>query len=283
MTFPMFRDDGAFEVRALDTALAGAVARQGCALLVLKDPCYNPTGYSMTDAEWDQVVACVGEHAERAPVTLLVDAAYSAYAARDPRALLARLRPLAPSAAGPRNAGLLFAWSSKTFTHYGLRVGTLVAVVPPEERARVEAALGFPCGGTWANCNRGGLAAVTRLLIDGELSAACDSEREELKGLLRARVNAFNALARPRGLRYPRYDGGFFVTVFTERPAEKARALRGEGVFVGPHENGLRVALCSVAEKDVARLVDALARVGCTDEVTYSDVPCPTTRRAACG
>jgi aromatic-amino-acid transaminase len=260
-TFPMFRENGAFDVRALDTALADAVARQGRALLFLNDPCHNPTGYSMTSAEWDQVVACVREHAVRAPVTLLVDAAYSAYAPRDPRALLARLRPLVPSAGGPRNAGLLFAWSSsKTFTHYGLRVGALVATVPPEERARVKAALSYSCGGTWANCNRGGLAAVTRLLTDGELAAACDAEREELKGLLRARVNAFNALAQPRGLRYPRYEGGFFVTVFTERAAEEAQALRREGVFVVPQEDGLRVALCSVAEKDIARLVDALAR-----------------------
>ncbi len=58
------------------------------------------------------------ELAKDGAVTLLVDTAYFAYNPRDPRAFLAHLRPLLGK------VGLLFAWSaSKTFTHYGLRVG----------------------------------------------------------------------------------------------------------------------------------------------------------------
>ena len=34
--------------------------------------------------------------------------------------------------------------------------------------------------------------------------------------------------------------------------------MREKGVFVVPQKGALRVALCSVAEKDVPRLVDAL-------------------------
>jgi aspartate/tyrosine/aromatic aminotransferase len=143
----------------------------------------------------------------------------------------------------------------------------------------VESALSYSCRGTWSNCNRGGLAAVTRMLVDPLTARACAAERAALAGVLRARVDAFNALARGRGLRYPRYEGGFFVTVFSDRAAEKADAMRAKGVYVVPQvprgssrgghlagaplerEAGggaLRVALCSVAERDIARLVDAL-------------------------
>jgi aromatic-amino-acid transaminase len=92
---------------------------------------------------------------------------------------------------------------------------------------------------------------------------ACDGERERLKSLLRARVDAFNRYAHEKKLRYPRYEGGFFVTVFDDRPREKAEAMRARGVFVVPQvlkdgSGALRVALCSVAERDVPRLVDAL-------------------------
>jgi len=128
----------------------------------------------------------------------------------------------------------------------------------------VESALSYSCRGTWSNCNRGGLAAVTRMLVDPETARACATQRAALAGLLRARVDAFNALARGRGLRYPRYEGGFFVTVFHDRAAEKAEAMRAQGVYVVPQvprsgTGALRVALCSVAERDIARLVDALA------------------------
>jgi aromatic-amino-acid transaminase len=161
---------------------------------------------------------------------------------------------------------VLFAWSaSKSFTQYGLRVGALVACAgDPRERAMIASALSYSCRGTWSNCNRGGLAAVTRMLVDPELSRACAVERAGLAGLLRARVDAFNGLARGRPIRYPRYEGGFFVTVFHDHAAEKAAEMRAKGVFVVPQlpktgPGALRVALCSVAERDIPRLVDALA------------------------
>ena len=256
-TFSMFAGEDAtsLDVAALDRALAAQLATQKRALLFLNDPCHNPTGYSMRPEEWAKVVACVLAHAQRGPVTLLVDCAYFAYGAHDPRAFMKELVPLLGKAA------LLFAWSaSKTFTHYGLRVGALVAcIADAKERTMTEAALSYSCRGTWSNCNRGGLAAVTRLLSDRALVLSCDAERDALKATLRARVDAFNSLARPRGLRYPRYEGGFFVTVFDDAAEARAEQMREAGVFVVPQRGALRVALCSVAEKDVARLVDALA------------------------
>jgi len=86
-----------------------------------------------------------------------------------------------------------------------------------------------------------------------------------LAALLHSRVEAFNTLARGRTLRYPRYEGGFFVTVFNDDAMAKAAAMRVKGVFVVPQVQkktglgALRVALCAVAERDIARLVDALA------------------------
>ena len=128
----------------------------------------------------------------------------------------------------------------------------------------VDSALSYSCRGTWSNCNRGGLAAVTRMMSDPATAAACSAERAALKGVLAARVERFNALARAKGLRYPRYEGGFFVTVFADRAGDKAAAMRAKGVFVVPQvraegTGALRVALCAVPERDVPRLVDALA------------------------
>ena len=259
-TFEMWDQDGGLDVASLDAALGRLLAAQGRALVVLNDPCHNPTGYSMTDAEWRAVVDCLLARADAGPITLLVDSAYVLYGAKGSASIASHLRPLV------ERCSVLFAWSaSKSFTCYGLRVGALVACIADDrERTTVENALIHSCRGTWSNCNRGGLAAVTRLLVDGALSRTCSAERAEAKALLAARVREFNRHARTHGLRYPRYDGGFFVTVFGDGPHEKAESMRARGVYVVPQvaadgEGALRVALCAVAERDIERLVKALA------------------------
>lgn len=254
-TFSMFAANGGLDVSALDMAVDRQIAEQKRVLLFLNDPCHNPTGYSMRPHEWRTVVERLVAHSARAPVTLLVDTAYFAYAPGDPRAFLTELRPLLGK------VGLLFAWSaSKTFTHYGLRVGAIVSCVPDDkERSATDAAFSYSCRGTWSNCSRGGMRAVTRLLADPELAASCDRERTTFKSLLDARVAAWNELAPKAGLSYPRYEGGFFVTVFADDAQERALRMKEKGVFVVPQRGALRVALCSVAARDVPRLVEAFA------------------------
>jgi aromatic-amino-acid transaminase len=253
-TFPMFDAAGRFDVAGLERALAGELERQGRALLLLNSPCHNPTGYSLDEREWADVVRALDAASRRGPVTVLLDAAYAHYGQKPVATAVDALASLS------ERVLVLFAWSaSKSFTFYGGRVGALVALVPDAgERARVDAALSYSCRGTWSNCNAAGMAAVTRLL--GELAPEAQRERAALTALLGARVARWNELARPAGLTYPRYDGGFFTTVLTPAAHEVAAAMKADGVFVVPQAGALRVALCSVAERDVERVVASVAR-----------------------
>jgi len=256
-TFEMFdpkSEMGRIHFEALDRKLGELLAAQGRAVLFINDPCQNPTGYSMNEADWRAMVEVIARHASRAPIAVVLDAAYSAYAKEGTGTALRALESLLGKAL------VLVAWSaSKTFTHYGLRVGALVALVPDaQERKRIESALGYACRGTWSNCNRGGMTAVTRLLREPTLARAVAEERSGLVRLLDGRVAAFNELARPRRLRYPRYDGGFFVTMFVEDAMKAAAKMKEHGVFVVPLKKAVRVALCSVAVPNIPRLVEAL-------------------------
>lgn len=255
-TFRMFDAHGGIDLAALDAALDRHLAEQGRALLFLNDPCHNPTGYSMSARDWEGVAGVLARHATRAPVAVVLDGAYSEYG--PPGGLE---RPIAALAGLCDRALVLVAWTaSKTFTHYGLRVGALLAVVKdPAQRADVQAALTFACRGTWSNCNRGGMAAVTRLLTDPALSAAVRTERAGLVGLLGERVAAFNREAQKAGLSYPRYDGGFFATVFTADAPAVGERLRKQGVFVVAVDGGIRLGLCAVPAAEIPALVSALA------------------------
>ncbi len=250
---------GALDVASFASTLETTLDQQGRALVFLNDPCQNPTGYSMSDAEWSGVVSAVERLASRGPITLLVDVAYYLYGSDDPRAFLRHLEPLLGKVA------LAFAWSgSKSYTEYGARIGALLVCDPDESRRkRTFDALSFSCRGTWSNCNHAGMLAVTRVLSDPTLRARVEEERAGLKRLLDGRVRAFNAAAAGTRLVFPRYAGGFFCTVFVpagKRVAEVAARLREDGIFVVPQGDGLRVALCSVAERDVPRLVQAMDR-----------------------
>ena len=255
-TFRMFDERGRLDTADFARQLARQLDGQGRALVILNSPCHNPTGYSFDAGEWQAIVDVVSREAARGPVALVLDVAYARYGAGDLGECVDRVLPLAGKAL------LLWTWSaSKSFTEYGLRVGALVAVHPDVgERDRLFNAFAYACRGTWSNCNAGGMAAVTRVISDPELRARVDEERAVLKDLLARRVARWNELAGPAGLRYPRYDGGFFTTVFCDDVAAVAARLRAEGVFTVPLPGALRVALSSVAERDIPRLVDALAR-----------------------
>jgi aromatic-amino-acid transaminase len=246
---------GRFHVAAFQAALEAQLAGQGRALAVLNFPCHNPTGYSLDDAEWSAIADVVRSAGEKGPVALLVDHAYARFGTESSQDWLRHAGRILETAT------LLVAWTaSKSFAQYGARIGALVALHPEaKQREAIRAALGFSCRGTWSNCNHLGQLAITSLLVDPELRARADRERQTLIDLVRTRVDAFNREAAGAGLRYPRYEGGFFVSVWTPDAEETACSLREEGVYVVPMKGAVRVALCSTPARDVPRLVQALA------------------------
>jgi aromatic-amino-acid transaminase len=258
-TFPMFDAAGRFDLGAFERALRANLARQRRALILLNSPCHNPTGYSFDAAEWRGLVAVVRsairESSQRPPVALLVDHAYARFGAEGSDSWVREIEQLCGEAL------VLVAWTaSKAFTQYGARIGALVAVHPdPEARRRIASALSYSCRGTWSNCNHLGMLAITEMLDDPSLRQRARAERQRLRELLGERVRAFNAAAERAGLRHPRYEGGFFVTVFTRDGEATARSLRERGVYVVPLQGAVRVALCSTPAAEVPRLVSALA------------------------
>jgi aromatic-amino-acid transaminase len=140
-------------------------------------------------------------------------------------------------------------------------VGALVALHrDDQERTQIKNALAYGSRATWSNCSHLGQRAVAELLTVPELRARSDAERDDLVALLDARIRAFNQGAEAIRLRMPRYDSGFFVTVFAKDGQRTAATMRDLGVYVLPIAGGVRVALCSTPLADVPRLLDALAK-----------------------
>ena len=254
-TFRMFTPFGDFDFESLASGFERCGRHQGRSLLLLNTPCHNPTGFSFDDDDWRALGEILSAAAERQRLTVLVDLAYARYGASDPCAWTRHLEPLLG------RASLLVAWSaSKSFAQYGARVGACVALeAEGRERERVRAALGAYCRGSWSNCNHLGMLAITECLRDRELAARVERERTVLRELLARRAELFTRLAAERRLAYPRYQGGFFVTVFVSDSEAVAADMRDRGVFVVPVPGAVRVAICSTPVRSIPRLVEALA------------------------
>ena len=254
-TFRMFDEEGRFDLRAFEEGLVKQLARQGRVLALLNVPCHNPTGYTLDEDEWIGLREIFERHSGRGPIAVLFDMAYAKFGDQGAASWVEHFEHIS------RSVQVLVAWSaSKSFAQYGARVGALIALQrDPEERQRIQNALSFACRGTWSNCNHLGMLAVTELLTDPEAREATERERHELVSLLSQRVEVFNREAAKYDLHYPRYEGGFFVAVFTPDAAVTAAHMKTLGVFVVPLGGAVRVALCSVPEAGIPRLVEALA------------------------
>ncbi len=252
-TFTMFDGAGDFNLDAMNRGLESHLDQQGRALLVLNFPCHNPTGYTLTPSEWASVTEVVTRAADRGPITVLIDAAYMEYAGDQSRDWLAAVPALM------ERCTVLVAWTaSKSMAQYGARVGAVLALHDDaSERTQLDNALGYTARATWSNCNHLGQRAVTELLTDPGLAGAVRSERGEVLELLRSRIRRFNQLAGAAALPAPRYDDGFFVTVFGDGHKVGAK-LRERGVYTVPLDGGVRIALCSTPERQIERLVEAL-------------------------
>jgi len=253
-TFEMFGEDGGLDLDAFERGLDEQLARQARALVLFNFPCHNPTGYSLDVREWSAVADIVARAGARGSVTFLLDHAYARFGNEASEQWIEHVPRMLETAT------VLVAWTvSKSLAQYGARVGGLVALhADPDERRALRGAMSYSCRATWSNCNHRGILAVTDVLTDPDLRECATAERGVLIRLLGERVGAFNDAAGQAGLRTPRYEGGFFVSVFTPDGERTAAVMRDAGVFVLPMQGAVRVALCATPVSVIQRVVEAL-------------------------
>jgi len=156
---------------ALNAAPAGAV-------VVLHACCHNPTGYDITPAQWDQVVAAV----KAKGLVPFLDMAYQGfgYGLQEDGAAVAKFVA----------AGLTFFVStsfSKSFSLYGERVGALsVLCENKEEAARVLSQLKIAIRTNYSNPPTHGGAVVAAVLGNPELRALWEKELGEMRVRIKA-------------------------------------------------------------------------------------------------
>lgn len=257
-TFAFFDENQKFNIKSFESKVRELIAKQDNLVIILNTPNHNPTGYSLTDAEWDQVIAVVNQNATgQKTIAIMADIAYIDYAA-DPnqcRTFMKKFDTLSPNVFGA------FAFSmSKGFTLYGQRMGALIGVSKDKQAIDefVNAAV-ITCRTRWSNLSRAAMRTLAEIYKDKALLAQVDQERRQYAAILQQRADLFVAEAKTAGLNFLPYTAGFFITIPTADPVAASNILRQSNIFVVPMAKGLRIAVCAVPVNKIRGLAAKVA------------------------
>ena len=255
-TYNFFTDDFRFDTSAYKACQDEALKDHDRLVSIINSPGNNPTGYSLSDDEWDEVISLSRKAAEEGKkITLIIDVAYLEFAGDgEQKKFFRKFSNL------PENLFVLVAFSmSKAYTAYGLRSGAAIGISSSKEVIEdYKEAMATSARVNWSN----GVHAPQHILVD----LAKDGGREEydrelnrLKNLLEERARVFVDEAKRHKLETIPYFGGFFAFVPTDRAFEITEKLEKDHIYTIPSDKGIRIALCSTNKEDVVKLVERIA------------------------
>lgn len=238
-------DHDHFHMESFKKTCLEVVDAQDKLLVVINDPCHNPTGYSLTIDEWKDIVAFLNICGEKVPVVLLNDIAYIDYAydIEKSRKYLECFNNFSDQVMA------VIAFScSKTLTSYGLRCGAALIMAKQQEAVRsVEIVFEKSARATWSNIPNAAMDNFTQ--VTTTYRKAYEDEKSMHVNNLKKRSEIFVSEANACKLPIYPYKEGFFVTIKTEDNALRDRyheALMKELIFTVKVNKGIRVAVCSL-------------------------------------
>ena len=258
-TYSLFEGDH-FNVESLKEACREVMKTQKKLLLVINDPCHNPTGYSMSMEEWQEIVAFLNECGKEVPVVLLNDIAYIdfSYDLEHCRNYIKTFNDFS------ENVMAVIAFScSKALTSYGLRCGAAILLAQTKEAVRdVEIVFEKAARATWSNVPNAAMENFTYVTTTNY--DAYMKEKAMYVELLKKRSDIFTEEADACGLDYYPYKEGFFVTVRIEDNALRDvfhESLMKQHIYTVKVNKGIRVAVCSLSSEKCRGLAKRMKEI----------------------
>jgi len=263
-TYTLFDEDGKFNIASFEDKVMELCVAQDKIVVIINTPAHNPTGYSISDADWDQIIGVFNKATSQGyKVTLFIDAAYLDYAGdpKEVRSFLAKLDCLND------HILVIIGYSmSKGYTLYGMRSGAMICLTQNEEIAdEFKKICEQSCRGTWSNCTRAAQELLIKVHNDPALMKKVQDERASFRDMLLERGRAFEQAAKECGLPMVPFDGGFFTSVPTDKPEALVDELMKEGLFLVPLVKGVRIAVSALPLEKVkiipAKIKAAMERI----------------------
>jgi len=236
-----------------DGMLADLKAAAPGTVVVLHACCHNPTGYDITPAQWDQVIAAV----KQGRLTPFLDMAYQGFAngIAEDGAVVGKFVA----------AGLDFLVStsfSKSFSLYGERVGALsVACASKPEADKVLSQLKIMIRTNYSNPPTHGGAVVALVLGDAALRAQWEEELAEMRSRIKLMRSKLVEGLRSAGVKQ---DMSFITTqvgMFSYSGLSKDQMVRLRNEFGVYGTDTGRMCVAALNSKNIGYVCQAIAKV----------------------
>jgi len=236
-----------------DGMLASLNAAAAGTIVVLHACCHNPTGYDITAAQWDQVIAVVKSKS----LTPFLDMAYQGFGhgIQEDGAVIGKFVA----------AGLNFLVStsfSKSFSLYGERVGALsVVCIDKEECGRVLSQLKIVIRTNYSNPPIHGGAVVAAVLANPEWRATWENELTEMRVRIKAMRQKLVDGLKAAGVKQ---DMSFITTqigMFSYSGLNKDQMVRLRSEFGVYGTDTGRMCVAALNTKNIDYVCQAIAKV----------------------
>jgi aromatic-amino-acid transaminase len=233
--------------------LAALSAAAPNTIVVLHACCHNPTGYDISAADWDQVVAVV----KAKNLVAFLDMAYQGfgYGIAEDGAVIGKFVA----------AGLNFLVStsfSKSFSLYGERVGALsVACESKEEADRVMSQLKIAIRTNYSNPPTHGATVCANVLNTPELRTMWETELGEMRVRIKAMRSAFVEKLKAAGVKA---DMSFITTqigMFSYSGLSKDQMVRLRNEFGVYGTDTGRMCVAALNSKNIDYVCASIAKV----------------------
>ena len=231
---------------SLEAAAAGTI-------VVLHACCHNPTGYDLTPAQWDEVIAVI----QRKNLTSFLDMAYQGFGngITEDGAVIGKFVA----------ADMIFFVStsfSKSFSLYGERVGGLsVLCTDKDEASRVLSQLKIVIRTNYSNPPTHGGAVVASVLNNPELRALWEKElgnmRVRIKEMRQKLVDGLKAAGVQQDMSFMVEQIGMFS--YSGLGKEQMLRLRSEFGVYGTDTG--RICVAALNNKNVGYVCESIAKV----------------------
>lgn len=251
-TYRLFDDASLFNIKDLNERISILKNKQKRIVMLINDPCQNPTGFCMKDEDYDALLKIAYDNPNNDFVYVL-DIAYFDFYSADLDIIRKRFAKVKDVS---NNALVLFTYSgSKSFGLYGLRIGALLALSKSEKEIDCfHNASAFAGRTKWSNATHFGMNIIEELIINNKFHDMYLAEIKNVCSILEKRGIAFIEAAKEVGLKILPYQKGFFVSVPCLDSTRATKELQKDDVYLIPTKDGLRIALSSVNIEEAKRL-----------------------------
>lgn len=259
--YTLFNKENKFDLKDFEMRVENLANKQDNVVIIINDPCQNPTGYRLSIEEWKEVRKILISASKLANIILILDVAYVDFDDRnneEKKEYFEIFKNL------PENILTIFTFSlSKSLTCYGMRVGAQVALSTSKKVIEeFYDANSFSCRSTWSNISRGGMKMFSNIILDEKKSAQLEKEREFYRNLIKERADIFLTEAKECNLEVLPYVSGFFLTIPTGEYTPKVEELLEKNhIYTVVLDEGIRIAVCSVTKKKISGLAKRIKSI----------------------